>query len=648
MSQKEAMICLLDKKGKDRRIINNLRPITLSNCDLKLITKTYTTRINKILSRIISPNQTAYVPGRQVHDGLRLLDIYRNHHYNHTEGYIISLDAKKAYDSVSHDYIDHVLDARGFSSKFRYVFKTLYNNITTKVMVNGYATEPIHIKRGVKQGDALSCSLFILVMDQIINDINQKLENKVTINGNVLTNVVAYADDLAVVTTKKEDIQKVIRTYEEFSHESGLYLNADKTEILNIKKWSPNETIEIDAYGQRVTIKMMEEIKICGKLFTLNSNLISNHIEGLLSKATNQMKAWNKRRLSTDGHILVSKTFGISQIIYHLQNTFLNPEQLKKLESIVYNFIWNGPDKIKRDTIKKDFDEGGLKGPCIELLDKTLKLKQVARGSHSIHPIQLAQQCLPIGTSLVLKTSNKDPFTNKGIETYNQMAINTFKEFIHNPFTNVHRDYINIITKTPVWVFQNTLKGENKIKEMIIKRECGLSGIFSIKDALANPDPPFNIKSVTSVIHQEIAEKISRHHSEPQPLSSGICKVPIKLNIFRDIRKLKHRELFTSEPRPDPDEITPTCLNPFARTRKIQHPKERVAQFMALHKKTYTNEKLHRLKMIGSDQCAVCNVVEDRKHMFHECTRAVTAWSVYKEVSGENINEVIIDVGFSS
>jgi len=40
-SQRSLMICLLEKKGKDRRLINNLRPITLSNCDLKLITKTY-------------------------------------------------------------------------------------------------------------------------------------------------------------------------------------------------------------------------------------------------------------------------------------------------------------------------------------------------------------------------------------------------------------------------------------------------------------------------------------------------------------------------------------------------------------------------------------------------------------------------------
>ncbi len=51
------MISLLDKKGKDRRHIGNLKPITLSNCDLKLVTKTYNARINRIINKIL---ETAY------------------------------------------------------------------------------------------------------------------------------------------------------------------------------------------------------------------------------------------------------------------------------------------------------------------------------------------------------------------------------------------------------------------------------------------------------------------------------------------------------------------------------------------------------------------------------------------------------------
>ena len=94
-SQKEWVICLLDKKGKDRRILNNLRPITLSNCDIKLITKLYTTRTTNILCNILSVEQAAYLTNRQVHDGLRLIDNCKNYCSNNKlNGYLTSLDAK--------------------------------------------------------------------------------------------------------------------------------------------------------------------------------------------------------------------------------------------------------------------------------------------------------------------------------------------------------------------------------------------------------------------------------------------------------------------------------------------------------------------------------------------------------------------------
>jgi hypothetical protein len=106
-SQRSSIVCLLEKKGKDKRVIGNLRPITLSNCDLKLITKTYTNRINTILNGILQINQTAYLPNRQVHDGLRTIGIIKDEFKKgNRNGYLISLDAKKAYDSVAHDYIE--------------------------------------------------------------------------------------------------------------------------------------------------------------------------------------------------------------------------------------------------------------------------------------------------------------------------------------------------------------------------------------------------------------------------------------------------------------------------------------------------------------------------------------------------------------
>jgi exonuclease III len=58
-SHKESVITILPKEGKDTRQIKNWRPITLTNCDAKLVTKALAMRLNPILETIIDPSQTA-------------------------------------------------------------------------------------------------------------------------------------------------------------------------------------------------------------------------------------------------------------------------------------------------------------------------------------------------------------------------------------------------------------------------------------------------------------------------------------------------------------------------------------------------------------------------------------------------------------
>jgi hypothetical protein len=65
------------KKGKTTEQLNNLRPITLTNCDLKLITKTKAIRISKVKDEIIHESRTAYIPGRNVHGNLRSIKLIK-------------------------------------------------------------------------------------------------------------------------------------------------------------------------------------------------------------------------------------------------------------------------------------------------------------------------------------------------------------------------------------------------------------------------------------------------------------------------------------------------------------------------------------------------------------------------------------------
>ena len=74
--QQQAVITLIDKKGKDRNYLENWRPISLINVDAKIASKIIATRIVKVLPEIIHANQLGYVKGRFIGEAVRsLLDV---------------------------------------------------------------------------------------------------------------------------------------------------------------------------------------------------------------------------------------------------------------------------------------------------------------------------------------------------------------------------------------------------------------------------------------------------------------------------------------------------------------------------------------------------------------------------------------------
>jgi hypothetical protein len=241
-SHPESVITLLPKEGKDVREIKNWRPITLSNCDAKIITKALSNRVSLVLEDIVDKSQTAYVPGRSVADNLRTNFFFKKFSkINKIDSVLISLDAKKAFDSVDHKYIETTLKAYGFGPGFVNIFKILYKEISSRILVNGYMSESIPIERGVKQGDALSCAIFIICIDPLLRNINSnKLIKEIKIKSKRVGMVdeiffkgAAFADDVSVICENtKQSIQQVFVEYDRLTTRSGLELNADKTRIL--------------------------------------------------------------------------------------------------------------------------------------------------------------------------------------------------------------------------------------------------------------------------------------------------------------------------------------------------------------------------------------------------------------------------------
>jgi hypothetical protein len=151
-SQRSSILSLLFKKG-DPLCLDNYRPISLLNVDLKLISHVLAQRLKKVLPKIINVDQTGYVKNRFIGFNLRQIqdikdyaDIYK------IEGAIIFVDFTKAFDSLEWNFMLNTLKHFGFNESFINWVKTLYTDIQTCVMNNGWVSEMFKNTRGIRQG----------------------------------------------------------------------------------------------------------------------------------------------------------------------------------------------------------------------------------------------------------------------------------------------------------------------------------------------------------------------------------------------------------------------------------------------------------------------------------------------------------------
>ena len=161
-SQKQSVIRLIFKK-RNKEELKNYRPI-----NFKIIAFTLANRLQNVIGKIISPDQTAYINNLFIGQNIRLVsDVIEFSNEKNLDGVLLSLDYEKAFDTAEHKFIFECLQLYNFGPDFIKWIKTLYTKSEIYIKNNGYLSGNIHPSRGVKQGCPISAMLFILIVETL-------------------------------------------------------------------------------------------------------------------------------------------------------------------------------------------------------------------------------------------------------------------------------------------------------------------------------------------------------------------------------------------------------------------------------------------------------------------------------------------------
>ena len=395
--QKQGVITLLPKPNKDIEKLENWRPISLLNVDYKIATKAIANRIKPIITSIVDNSQTGFIKGRFIGENIRLLfDIIETAEEQNNPGLLFFSDFEKAFDSLDHAYMFKCLKHLNFGNSFTKWIKLFYTDVKSCVANNGYMSNFFSIHRGVRQGCPLSTYLFIICIELLSYKISTNEDLKgIHFFGKEFRRSL-FADDASfILDGSYKSFETLIYILDNFANISGLKLNAKKCQVLRIGALRKTEVVYLK---HRKFQWNSSQATALGMTFTTNKDSIFEvNLEPKINNFENCLKQWQHRKLTLMGKITVIKSFALPKLIYVLSSLQSPPaDTIKRIETIMYKFIWDGkPDKIKREILIQDYGKGGLKMIDIKTFIKALKISWIKRIIQTLKQACLAKSICP-------------------------------------------------------------------------------------------------------------------------------------------------------------------------------------------------------------------------------------------------------------
>lgn len=196
------VLCLLLKAQLPSDELPSYRPLTLLNCDVKLLMLVLSNRLQRPLDYVIDIVQSAFLRGRDISDNVRYhLGLAARLQELGLPGWLLHSDLTKAYDTADRGWLLRCMQSMGFrpAGIIRWC-SLLLSGTQAQVRLNGFLSAPFPLRGGLPQGGALSCDEWVILLEPCLSYLGQlrscgRLRGLPLPDGSPAPAVCAFADD---------------------------------------------------------------------------------------------------------------------------------------------------------------------------------------------------------------------------------------------------------------------------------------------------------------------------------------------------------------------------------------------------------------------------------------------------------------------
>ncbi|XP_042038362.1 uncharacterized protein LOC121784263 [Salvia splendens] len=262
----------------------------------------------------------------------------------------LKLDMAKAYDRVQWPFLLMVLERMGFPLGWVSMIRRCISSCWFSVLVNGSPAGFFQSTRGLRQGDPLSPSLFVLAADYLSRSLDRLVDSHPdmayrAVRSSPTISHLSYADDIIIFTrAHREAVERLTHCLDHYFAVSGQMVNRGKSHFFlhpRFESWA-DTVAEVGGFQMGSFPFTYLGVPI------YKGNLKADFLLDIRQKMVDRIHSWSHRHLSLGGRLALIKSTLMTIPLHILQVMEPYGYWLRELEQIMARFFWGTVGQQKK------------------------------------------------------------------------------------------------------------------------------------------------------------------------------------------------------------------------------------------------------------------------------------------------------------